>query len=117
MKLAVVTNKPHHLAVKIVETLFPDTFDAIYGQQDFYPVKPSPESTMYALMAMRLSKEDCLFIGDSNVDIETAINTDMESAGVCWGFRGEQELIEAGADYICYNPDDIERVVFHENRS
>lgn len=117
MKLAVVTNKPHHLAVKIVETLFPDTFDAIYGQQDFYPVKPSPESTMYALMAMRLSKEDCLFIGDSNVDIETAINTDMESAGVCWGFRGEQELIEAGADYICYNPDDIERVVLHENRS
>lgn len=117
MKLAVVTNKPHHLAVKIVETLFPDTFDAIYGQQDFYPVKPSPESTMYALMAMRLSKEDCLFIGDSNVDIETAINTDMESAGVCWGFRGEQELIEAGADYICYNPDDIERVLFHENRS
>lgn len=117
MKLAVVTNKPHHLAVKIVETLFPDTFDAIYGQQDFYPVKPSPESTMYALMAMRLSKEDCLFVGDSNVDIETAINTDMESAGVCWGFRGEQELIEAGADYICYNPDDIERVVFHENRS
>ncbi|MEE0966432.1 MAG: HAD family hydrolase [Bacilli bacterium] len=117
MKLAVVTNKPHHLAVKIVETLFPDTFDAIYGQQDFYPVKPSPESTMYALMAMRLSKEDCLFVGDSNVDIETAINTDMESAGVCWGFRGEQELIEAGADYICYNPDDIERVLFHENRS
>lgn len=117
IKLAVVTNKPHHLAVKIVETLFPDTFDAIYGNQDFYPVKPNPQSTMFALMAMRLSKDECLFIGDSNVDIETAMNAEIESAGVCWGFRGEKELVEAGADYICYDADDIERIVFYDYRS
>jgi len=117
IKLAVVTNKPHHLAVKIVETLFPQMFTAIYGQQDLYPIKPWPESTMYALLAMKLSKEECVFVGDSNVDIETAMNADMDSIGVCWGFRGEQELLEAGADYICHTPYEIERIVCFEDRN
>lgn len=82
IKMSVVTNKPHALAIKIVETLFPDTFVAIYGQQDLYPVKPDPQSTYLALMAMKLDKKDCLFIGDSQVDIDTGYNAEIDSVGV-----------------------------------
>lgn len=111
IKLSVVTNKPHHLAVKIVETLFPDTFITILGQQDLYPIKPNPESTFMALMAMRLSKDDCYFIGDSNVDIQTGYEADMDTIGVCWGFRGRQELEKEGATYVVDTPMEIKDII------
>lgn len=116
IQLAVVTNKPHHLAVRIVEALFPDTFVAIYGQQDLYPVKPAGDSTLMALMAMKLRKEECYFIGDSNVDIQTGQNVDMDTIGVCWGFRGRQELEEEGATYVVEKPNEIKEII-DENRS
>lgn len=113
--LSVVTNKPHHLAVKIVEKLFPDTFVSILGQQNLYPTKPHPESTFIALMEMRLSKNDCYFIGDSNVDIQTGYQAEMDTIGVCWGFRGREELAKEGATYIVDVPHQIKEIV-NENR-
>ncbi len=107
IKLAVVTNKPHHLAVKIVETLFPEHFTIVLGQQDIYPIKPAPDAVYMALMAMKLKKEDCIFIGDSDVDIDTGYYAQMDTIGVCWGFRGQEELEKAGADYIAFDADDI----------
>ena len=111
IKMSVVTNKPHALAIKLVETLSPDTFVAIYGQQDLYPVKPDPQSTYLALMAMKLDKKDCLFIGDSQVDIDTGYNAEIDSVGVTWGFRGRQELTEAGANDIVDNPAQIMEII------
>lgn len=117
IKMAVVTNKPHYLAVKIVEHLFPDTFIAIYGQQDLYPIKPHPESTYLALMALRLSKDECFFIGDSHVDMETGQQAQMETIGVEWGFRGYEELKQAEATYIISDPKEIIRIFDDENRN
>lgn len=114
VQLAVVTNKPHHLAVKIVEHLFPNTFVAIYGDQDLYPTKPNPQSTYLALMSMRLSKDDCCFIGDSNVDIQTGIQAEMETVGVSWGFRGRQELENEGATYVVDHPLEIKEIIFND---
>lgn len=111
IKLSVVTNKPHALAIEIVETLFPDTFIAIYGQQDLYPIKPDPQSTYLALMAMKKEKHECLFIGDSQVDIDTGYFSGIESVGVTWGFRGRQELEDAGADYIVSHPCEILEII------
>lgn len=115
IQMAVVTNKPHHLAVKIVEALFPDTFVTILGQQEAYPVKPYPESTFIALMSMRLSKDECYYIGDSNVDIQTGENAEMDTIGVCWGFRGRQELEDEGATYVVDKPCEIKEII-NENR-
>lgn len=114
--VSVVTNKPHHLAVKIVEHLFPDTFISILGQQDAYPIKPHPESSYLALMAMKLSKDDCYFIGDSDVDIETGYQADIDTIGVSWGFRGRTELEEANATYIVDKPIDIWRILNEDRR-
>ncbi len=111
VKMAVVTNKPHHLAIKIVETIFPECFIAILGQQNLYPVKPHPESTYLALMTMKLSKYECFFIGDSNVDIETGNYAEIETIGVCWGFRGRAELEATGADYVVEKPNEIKELI------
>ncbi len=98
--LSVVTNKPHHNAVQLTEYLFPHKFVSIYGNQEIYPVKPCPDSLYLALKDMHLSVDDCIFIGDSNVDVKTAENAHMPCIGVSWGFRGREELEAAGADYV-----------------
>lgn len=116
IQLAVVTNKPHHLAIKIVESLFPNVFTTILGQQDLYPIKPHPESTFIALMSMKLRKEDCYFIGDSNVDIQTGYQADMDTIGVSWGFRGREELEAEGATYVVDEPHEIKEII-DENRN
>lgn len=69
-----------------------------------------------ALMEMRLDKKDCFFIGDSQVDIDTGYYADIDSIGVTWGFRGRQELENAGADYIVDNPYEIMELIQNENR-
>lgn len=111
IKLSVVTNKPHDMAIQIVEHLFPNRFVSILGQQDAYPIKPNPESVHFALMAMKLRRQDCYFIGDSDVDIETGYRADMKTIGVSWGFRGRLELEEAGADYVVDEAMEIWRII------
>ena len=115
IKLGVVTNKPHDEANRIIEHLFPGMFVIALGQQDLYPIKPDPQSSLLALEKMGLAKDECYFIGDSNVDIQTGINVQMETIGVSWGFRGRKELEQAGATYVVDNPEEIEDII-DENR-
>lgn len=112
IQLGVITNKPHYLAVRIVEHYFPGCFTSIIGQQQIYPIKPNPESTCIALMNLKVSHQDCYFIGDSQVDIDTGYNADIETIGVTWGFRGRQELEKAGATYIVDSADELRKVIF-----
>lgn len=111
MVLGVVTNKAHSLAIKIVEKCFPHQFLVILGQQDIYPTKPNPQAVHLALMSMKLKKEDCYFIGDSDVDMETGYNADMETIGVTWGFRGRAELENADASYVVDDPLEIMELI------
>ncbi len=110
-KLAVVTNKPHHIAVKIMKLLFDKQFVVVLGQQDQYPKKPDPTLVYEALKIMSLSIDECFYVGDSDVDIITAKNAGMDSIGVVWGFRGERELKNEGATYIVYHPHEIMEVL------
>ncbi len=109
--LSVVTNKPHDNAVKLTEHLFPNKFISIYGNQDLYPVKPNPFSLNLALNDMQLKASECIFIGDSNVDVETAKNGYMKCIGVAWGFRGRKELAAAGADYVVDTASEIAEII------
>ena len=76
------------------------------------PTKPAPEGTR-ALMA-RLGVEadgSVLYVGDSNVDVETAHNAGLPCCGVLWGFRTREELTEAGAEYLAEDTQGLEKVV------
>ena len=111
IKMAVVTNKPHHLAVKICEHYFKDKFIEVIGNKDEFPLKPGPASTLHVLDQFNISLDECVFIGDSNVDIYTGINANMKTIGVTWGFRTYEELKEAGATYVVDKPSEIKEII------
>ena len=111
IKMAVVTNKPHHLAVKICEHYFKDKFIEVIGNKDEFPLKPEPTSTLHVLDQFNISLDECVFIGDSNVDIYTGINANMKTIGVTWGFRTYEELKEAGATYVVDKPSEIKEII------
>lgn len=107
VKTAVASNKPDFFTKIIVSHFFGDSFDFVQGQKDDIPKKPSPEIVYSILNELKTSKEDAVFIGDSNVDIFTAKNSGLKSIGCLWGFRTEEELQNAGADYIIAHPNEI----------
>ena len=106
--LCVLSNKPHEISCDIVRQYFgDDTFEIIMGKSQDYPVKPDPTSCNIILSQLNLEKNEVLYAGDSNVDMQTARNAGLTKCGVCWGFRSEEELKAEGADYRAHTPDDI----------
>lgn len=108
LKLAVVTNKPHRFTAKMIAHYFPKTsFDPILGQREGIPKKPDPTQALAAAQQMQVAPHDCLFVGDSAVDIETARRAGMPPIGAGWGFRPKSELVDAGANHIIDHPMDV----------
>ncbi len=104
IKLAVVTNKAHISAKPLIENTFPNIFDEIAGQKEGIPTKPNPQSVLNVLEKLNVTPDECLFIGDSGVDMQTAKNAQITAVGVLWGFREKSELIQNGADEIISSP-------------
>ena len=104
--MAVVSNKPHEAVEAIIDELgIRAYFFGVYGGKRHGPLKPHPESVMPAITAVQTLLPHCklseiALLGDSNVDIETACNAHIVPLGAGWGFRGVQELTEAGASVI-----------------
>ena len=95
---AVLSNKPHAQTVQVVQDVFgKELFSYVQGQCEGYPKKPDP--TMVFAIARKLGRkiEECVYIGDSEVDIRTGSAAGMRTIGVTWGFRSKEELLEAGA--------------------
>lgn len=101
VKTAVHSNKPHAYVPTILETLFPDhDFDIAWGKRDSFERKPSPQALLEMIKLIGVGKSDVIYIGDSDVDVFTAHNAGVKVCGVEWGFRGKEELLYVGADYI-----------------
>lgn len=106
-KLAVVTNKVENIAKTILDKLYPDSFALIFGQREGVPSKPDPTLALMAMKELGVAPEECIFIGDSGVDIATAVNSEALPVGVLWGFRDEQELRQNGAKHIISKPHEL----------
>lgn len=105
IKLAVCSNKPDNVVNFVVNHFFGEGyFDAVRGIKNGMPTKPDAGAALDIARAAGVSTEECIFIGDTNVDIFTAKNAGMTSVGVLWGFRTREELVRAGADYIAETP-------------
>lgn len=107
VKIAVLSNKQHDVAVDVVRLFFGDRFDIAYGQREGFKLKPDPTSAVEIAEMLKAKISDTFFIGDTNVDIQTGKNAGMKTIGVLWGFRDEEELSSAGADYIVAKPEEI----------
>lgn len=93
LRLAVLTNKPHDLAVRICGPLLaPWPFDLILGQRPGIALKPDPGAALQIAADLGVPPADCAFVGDSAVDLETARAAGMRGLGVSWGFRPRAEL-------------------------
>lgn len=106
-KRAVVTNKVEEMARVILDKLYPDCFDLIFGQRDGVPTKPDPTLARMAMEELGVSPAECVFMGDSGVDIQTAVNSGALPVGVLWGFREEGELLENGAKRLISRADQL----------
>lgn len=105
IKIAVCSNKPDNVVHFVTDNVFGENyFDFVSGVVDGMPTKPNPYTALEIANKLGVKPEECLFLGDTNVDIFTAKNAKMTSVGVLWGFRGKTELVQAGADYIAENP-------------
>lgn len=100
-RLAVLSNKPHPFTTVIVETVFPGIpFDAVTGQKDGVPHKPDPSGAYGIIKALGLPAEDCVLVGDSTIDLETARNAGIGSIAVSWGYHDRAPLEEAKPDIL-----------------
>jgi phosphoglycolate phosphatase len=107
VRCAVCSNKAHDFTVKMAEHFFgAGTFAIILGGGRFAP-KPDPAGALHIASAMGTAPEQFLYAGDSDVDMQTAVNAGMYPVGAAWGFRSKEELLGNGAKIILNNPQEI----------
>lgn len=106
-RLAVISNKVQEMTSVIVSSLFPDVFDLAYGKQENFAAKPDGQLTLRAMEELAVKPCECIFVGDSGMDMKTALNTGAKPVGVLWGFRTRQELISSGAELLLNTPEEL----------
>ena len=101
IKLAVISNKPDDFVKSIMSKMnLTQYFEYIAGGLPDVPKKPDPYAFNLLMQKFSLTKGECLYVGDSDVDIFTGKNAGIKTLGASWGFRGRQELIDANAEII-----------------
>ena len=107
IKIAVISNKLHSLAVRSVKTYFNSYEMKVIGAEGGFPRKPNPDSTFHILQHFNCHSSDALFIGDSIVDIKTAQNAKISSVGVLWGNGIKEDFKKQKSDFILEKPQEI----------
>ena len=113
--VAIASNKPHMDTVKVVETLYPkDLFSMVLGRMDKFAIKPAPDALHFIMNFFKVTPEECVYGGDSDVDVKFAHNAGMRCVSVNWGFRSVEQILEAGATCITSDPHKVPELVLHD---
>lgn len=115
MKTAVVSNKVDSAVKALCAQFFPGLFDLTVGERASVPRKPSPEGVREVLDALGIAPQDAVYIGDSEVDIQTARNAGMQEILVSWGFKGRAFLEAHGAACVVDTPSEIVSLLIPRN--
>ena len=117
--LAVASNKYQEGTEILLEKLFSKyDFVKILGQRDGKPIKPDPEIVREAMSAVEgIGPENVIYIGDSNVDMQTGINAGVRTIGVAWGFRTREELAAYSPWLLAERPEDIADAILKLNEN
>jgi len=110
-KTAVVSNKADYAVQELCKQYFDGLFDAAIGDRQGISKKPAPDSVFEILKQLKTEKKDAVYIGDSDVDIKTAYQAEINSIIVDWGFRKREFLQEHGANIIVSNPKEIAEMI------
>lgn len=107
LKTAVISNKPHAATTDVIKAFFGNKFDAVYGAREGFPIKPDPTVPLSIAKELSANPEECIYVGDTGVDMKTGKASGFFTVGVLWGFRKKEELIENGADTVIEKPSEI----------
>ena len=111
VKKAVISNKADEMVIPLTKKLLGDRFDIVCGKREGYPTKPDPTLTLEIIEKLGVAPHECIFVGDSGMDMAVAKNSGCVALGVLWGFRSEEELLLNGADYIAKKPAEILEII------
>ena len=111
-KIGILSNKPHEFTIQYVKNLF-SKYDMkeVHGQKSHIAKKPDPIAAIQIAQSFDVPCEETYFVGDTMVDMQTAVNAKMIGIGVLWGFRDEEELMSNGATFVVKHPLDILDIV------
>lgn len=115
IKTAVLSNKADYAVQILCEKYFAGLFDCAAGMRDDVPRKPQPEGVYRVLEELGVGKEEAVYIGDSEVDVLTAINSGLDCIAVDWGFRDREVLVAAGAKIIASDMNSLLEYIVNEN--
>ena len=108
VKLAVLSNKDHESCVRIVEEIFGEgMFDVVRGNTPELPPKPHSAGMDAVLLSLGMTKDDCLYVGDTEVDMETGKNAKVFTVAVLWGYRSKEILSSFSPEALISSPDEI----------
>ena len=111
---AVVSNKSDREVQALCRRFFPGLLDMAAGERPGLAVKPAPDLPYLVLTQLGYSPEQAVYIGDSQVDIETARRASLFCICVSWGFRSREQLLAAGADLIADDPGQLLALLPHD---
>lgn len=106
-RLAVISNKADPATQELIAHFFGGRFDYVLGATESRGLKPDPAMLEAALDALSLEAGEAVYVGDSEVDIETAGNAGLPCISVTWGFRSGEVLTEAGATLLADTPEEL----------
>ena len=111
IKIAVVSNKLHPAVEDLCESYFPGLIDKAVGVSVEAERKPSPVNVIRTAECFGVKPEDCIYIGDSEVDVQTAHNAHIKCIGITWGFRDKDCLEANGCDFIADTVDEVYNLI------
>lgn len=111
VRMAIVSNKNDPNVKALARLYFPTTISMAVGEGGGVRAKPCPDTVLHVMNTWGCDPSRVLYVGDSDVDIQTARNAGVDCASVCWGFRPEQELRAAGATLLVHTAQELEAVV------
>ena len=109
IKIGVVSNKFDSAVKELCNKYFKGLVDSAIGQMDNIPQKPDPRGVFKAMKELSANEDSTIYVGDSDVDVQTAKNANLSCIGVLWGFRDKENL--KGADFIINKPCDIISII------
>lgn len=108
IKLNILSNKAHEFMAEVVDHYFANwDFEMVIGARRGLPLKPDPYSLLEIIEELKIDPSECVYVGDSDVDMQTATGAGAYAVGVNWGFRGREELLANGANLVIEHPTEL----------
>jgi phosphoglycolate phosphatase len=112
-RMAIVSNKIDPAVKELNERFFAEYVDVAIGERPGVNRKPAPDMVRIALEELGATAEESVYIGDSEVDLQTAVNSGLPCIAALWGFRDRDFLVEQGADVFAEKPADVAEILAH----